>query len=294
MKILDYVKKLIPGMARSQVLDDIATARKIISEILIPGWESVDAQFGSGYKAPENKALVDKISAHLRGKIKGALAKATIGVLNGLLETLSYLESTVVESFDDEIARDGLTYRKATILRWVDLVIFMTDYSRALLRHIVGMEDHHALGHEHDITPGDVRYLEKNLAVYAGVLAVAAEGRKAFTKALDEIPEILVDEENDAVVKSTLGASRSDALQLGFLSPSTSPIYWFRMQAANRAVARYQSALEEKRMLELKVLRMKENHKPGANPALDKQIAYQEARIARLNNEIRTWEERHG
>jgi hypothetical protein len=294
MKILEYVKKLIPGMARSQVLDDIATARKIISEILIPGWEAVDAQYGSGYKSPENKALLDKISAQLRGKVKGALSKATISVLNSLLETLTYLESVVVESFDDEIARDGLTYRKATILRWVDLVIFMTDYSRTLLRHIVGMEDAQSLGHPHDLAPGDIRYLEKNLSTYAGILAVAAEGKKAFTKALDEIPEILVDDENDAVVKSTLGAARADALQLGFLSPSTSPIYWFRMQAANRAVARYKSALEEKQMLQLKLLRMKENHKPGENPALDKQIAYQEARVARLNNEIRTWEERHG
>lgn len=66
------------------------------------------------------------------------------------------------------------------------------------------------------------------------------------------------------------------------------------MQAANRDVSRYHAALEERKALELRLLRMKEGQKPGENPALDKQIDYLSGRIQRLNGQIREWEERHG
>lgn len=294
MKILDYVKKLFPGIKRSQVLDDIKAAKQIISEILIPGWELAEAQFGANFKNADNRRYATQIGNALRGKVKGSFCKASVTVLQNLLETLTYLEGLVVEEFGDEIVRDSLTYRKATILRWVDLVMFLTDYSRVLLRHVVGMEDHDTHGQDHGLVPGDFNYLNKNLAAFAGVMVVAAEGKAVFTKAVEEIPEILVDDESTDAAKATIGIAKLDRLQLGFLTPNTSPIYWLRMQAANRDVSRYHAALEERKALELRLLRMKEGQKPGENPALDKQIDYLSGRIQRLNGQIREWEERHG
>src|SRR5205085_1966090 len=133
------------------------------------------------------------------------------------------------------------------------------------------------------IVPAEVRYLKDNFIQFCTIMANLIKPVTMIESQLQQIPDIVITDENSKTLEHTAGDSKIDPFSHGIVPICMNPIYHFRMRVAEWQVDRLNNAKEEKKLLELRKLKM-ERAKAGKKDAgLDKQIDYIQGRIENLD-----------
>lgn len=306
MKVLDYIKSLLPNFSKQNVLEDIRITRLVIATVAIPTYEKAMPIFA-------NRRMVNPgLQSHwetFRRNVKGAQGNNVLAVIDksfkNMLSTLDMMEKLIEKSYDDEIAGRGLTYYKAAVLQMIESITFAGDYALRYLNYVLVLEaselkkDADEAGVDIDdlsevIDPADIRYITDRFIDFCTVMATLIKPAEKVREEIETVPDIIVDEKTDAIMSSTQGQAKVDPFKHGLIPLSFNIIYHVRMRFAEWQHARYEAAKVEKDALELRILRMKKLLDSGSAPAgLEQQIQYTEKRLAELKLDLKKVEEQY-
>ncbi len=296
MKISIYLKRLLPKFSRGLVVDDLEQMEKILAQVNLPVLESIARQCnGKKFRAENTAKQIKLFEQQLRGLAKGNFADVLLSAHKRLTDVLRFLRSIAEQDLGDTVFRDGITYKRVTLLQYIEAMDFFLTHTRLWLRWILVSErfydDPSRENPSNVFTQAQQRMLEQNIGAFIESVRLVFNDRRALEEGFSSIPENLVyNDESAALVEKTTGVARLDPFSLGFFTPGTSPIYWLRMNLAEHRHKNYKKALEERTALELRLLTLDGDD----SPATLNEIEYTEGRLAKLELEIKKMEERHG
>lgn len=299
MKIKQFLAALVSRFNIGDLVDRIRNLRKVLKEADIPLWATASKEIRK-ISSPLGKRLEDAFSKQAKGLYKGTMVDGIYVAIRNSQLILDYLEELVATEFNhysQEILKDGLTFRKANIIQYVEAIEFFLSYSRRLVELLYVLEtiekDPTSQRLEDAFTPAELEAFDKERDNFVQSFKMASYDIKDLAKAFSEIPDAIASEDAEKVLEVTAGLTKLDPFgQRNFFS-TKSPVFHFQLWIAERQVWYYQRAIEQKKLVELRLLKLREDVKNGPDPKLEEQIQYQEARLDKLNRKIRELEEKY-
>lgn len=298
MNIMKFFSALLPSFERSRIVEDIDLLRTEVKDVVLPAYkQAASVTHGKKFGAKITQNFNELFVAAMPRYRNAGFVAGTLDFYSSLVDKLDMIDRLVGELFAKDVTKESLTYRKTAILQYLAAVRFANQYSaRALLRYLAA-EQNVALGREEAIdtqlSPGEKKWLEDNLAGYFQALKLLALPTKDLTSALNAIPEITVVPERYEVTKQTVGADKLDPLRLDLISANYNPIYFIRSLWAEYQVETYKRDKETKRALEFRVLALKQAYEGTQDARIQQQIEYTEGRIAKISAELAEKEARY-
>lgn len=299
MKVSNYIVSLLPSFEKRRVMEDIRVIRQELTENTLLPYQAADEFFNQwDFISGPVRDFDKRFQSRVKTDFKGNYVRVTYKVLNRISDNLDTLEALVDNYFSKDIMREGMTYLKANLLQYVETITFAMRYSRSLLRWTYAMEvaeqtENRELA-DHPLTPAEMQWLAKAEGDFGHAIRILSGTKRDLKKAVDDIPDVVINPDNADVVTRTLGLSKVDPLQIGLISSRLNPIYHIRMAVAEWQVQRYKTVAEERRLIEYRLMQMKELQKDGHTDArLGKNIEYTESRLEKMNYRLHRMEEKY-
>ncbi len=237
----------------------------------------------------------------MKGVARGSLTDILEGANVNAVVVLKLLEQMVNESFGEVIAKDGLDYRKATILQYVDHIRQFVTYQRNLVRFVTVLETNARFSNAETVedvfSPGELKELRAGWPVFITQVSLAIKKLTELQQAIAEIPEVAIDTSgagDERALGRVVGFNRLDPFNFRGFIQKNNPIFWLQMRWAAHQVDMYQAALEDRKALEQRLLYLRELERNDPNPQRAKVIAYHEQRLAKLNDKIMETRRKYG
>lgn len=285
MFLLDFIKTLIPVLNKSDVLEDVRVTKAELESTVIPSINQASENIKIiKLKAPKNKELVNVFFRNysLSNSSKNILAEIALK-LPVVLQNLVEVEKTFDEDTGKDIITDGVTNKKAIMLRAIEQISFLSRFTMDLL---VVLYNNEALDSGIDMeesieVPKIVNdRVTRNMGLYAILLSIYGDSKFTFDKRIANMPDVVLNETTSASVLSVYGAKNLDPINsplvMGF---DYNPIYHIRLLVAEWQASRYQSMKDKKKMLELRLLHLKLLEDKKSDPKIEKEISYIQSRV---------------
>jgi hypothetical protein len=294
MSMLEYVKSLLPSFGQDRIVDDLSRLRAELHELVLPSLEQAEKTFkGHAFQSDYAKGL----ETTLKRRFKDHKAEDLFGILHAIFKDapakIEALEKLVEASFAKDVTKEALTYRKANILKFIEIVGFAIQYTtRATLRVISGEADY-AGGRtaaegsaHHGVHQADVNYLDDKYVAWLDALVLLDQPARAIEEQLASVPEVTVAEGDHDAIAASVDAKRLDPLRQNFIAPSWNPIYHIRSYIAEYEVASINKSKEEKKLVELYLYKLKAKQKNEPTAAVERQIELVQDRLKKIDFKI--------
>ena len=302
MKILSFVKSLLPHVEREQVLEDLRVTIGELDDVVLPSYRAAGEHFRSN-KFKSEQALEMTMSFYQSFDLQGAQKQPTIinevdRRLPHLRDNADYISALIEELMDRDIYAEGLNAKKAALIRAAEHLSFASRYAVDLLSAIYGYEATEVDAQVSETmrrSPDFTKKIKANLSAFAAIISKYGIPRKDFEKIVLKIPDVGLSSKLSAVV-----AGMYKERDLDPISPSVvqgfvgNPIYHVRMMVAEYQVARYKANKEKSTSLSLQLMLLKEQQQNKKDPALEQRIRYTQDRIDKLEAENREVERELG
>lgn len=293
MKITTYIQTQISSLfGKSGLLEDLRFARAQfvqLPDIL----QRADKAFGSKFKSKEMKHAQQVFS----GVVKFSKGKGIFGFLAensaNIIETIDAIEAIVSGEFEEKIAAKGLNYRKANLVQLVDAITFTSRFTNKLLTYALKTEVAETRLEKQmvpiqttDMVPFEIEWFNKGLVPYCSAIAIVAKPATDIVARLDEIPDILAEDTNYGVLKSSMGETKIDPFLFSFHNFAWNPIRRLRMHAAEAKIARAKEAESELQMAKLRLLQLERTRQGKEDPGIEREIIYLQSLTDELTREL--------
>lgn len=299
MKILSFVKSMLPHLTKNQVLDDLRNTAQELDEIAKPSFKAAADFFRTAkFKSDEvNKAqtlFYSKFDRHGASKQSSFVGEIQMR-LQHLRENVDYIEDQIEAIFERDIFAEGLTAKKALLMRAAEHMSFISRMSLDVLNYIYTQEAR-AVGVDIETTvelsPAEIKHVELNMATFSSLLSDYGIPNKDFVKMFVSIPEIMVNSKSAAQVSQVFKETDLDPFQShyapGFIG---NPIYHLRLIISEWQAARYRANKDKKRMLELRLLHLELLNEKKADPKIEQEMEYTRNRVIKIERYLREVEE---
>lgn len=301
MNFQQYIRSLLPSFGKSRVLDDIRLLKEELDSHTLPPYENAAKVLGrrSRFQARDIQEFAKRFDKEVKTRTRGNFIVVIHETLKNTAQLLDTVEKLADKAYSNDIIAAGMSYYMANLLRYLETVSFVVRYSRKLLLWTYAAESNalenkvEEMGRE--LTKAEREWMQVHQEGFFRAITLLGKKPQELEQAFSEIPDMTIDPKTEDVVKRTVGLTRIDPLALGLIPIAFNPIYHIRMAVAEWQVSRYKAAQEEKRLLEFRLLRLKELEagKPG-DVKLQEQIEYNTARLEKLNFKLAKMEEKYG
>lgn len=299
MKIMAFVKSLLPRLDKDDVLEDITVTKTELKTGVLPSLASAKTCFKAmGIKSDQALALQKTFYTNftVRGlKRQENLISEMAEAFPKVLANLEYIETQVEDLFNRDILREGLSARKAILLRSAEQISFLTRFSIDVLNLIYVYE---ARAKNTELIEGfegsdRVREMvEKNIFIFALLLKTYSQSDEDFKKVIFELPDTVINSQTEATVISVYKEHELDPMSSAMVQGfEGNPIYHLRLIFAEWQANRYKNFSDKKRMLELRLLHLKMLNEDKSSPGLEKEIEYIQGRVEDLDYKLKKMEE---
>lgn len=289
MNLLQFIKTLIPHVSKTDILEDIRVTKGELEQVTIP----TVAQAASYFKlnklvSEENKSLFNVFSRnYTNGKITASLSFATLieEDLKTVLKNLLYIEKAATELFTEDVVTEGMSLKKAIVLRALDQIVFISRFTIDLITYVYYEESKAVSGDQEtlDITPAVKARVSKYISIYARLLSVYGNKKFVIEKRLDNLPDVILSDKTSEALVSTYGEHELDPIsEINVLGFDGNPIYHIGLLIAEWQADRYKSMKDKKKMLELRLLYLNMQTENKADPRVEKEIEYIQSRIDKI------------
>lgn len=293
MKILQFVQSLLPTFSKDKALDDLRITHTEIKEFTIPAYDSaVKFMDKWDFKSEVITGMFDQFKRIVKGA-NGDNPVITIHKsFKNILENHEQIENAIAKTYSEDEAGAGLSYKKANLLQFSECLAFVSKYARKFLVfiyvHETAQYENGGTSIADSLTKAEVLWIEANFVNFCTVLNIVSGNPSMIKRQLEDIPDIIVTEENAGTLGSTIGENKVDPFQMKFIPTWLNPIYHVGMFVAEWQAERYKEAKEELKLLQLRKLNLEkinaDKDKPDA--ALQKEITYMETRIKSVSYKI--------
>lgn len=295
MTVAKYLSSLLPNFERSQINEDIRLLKEELNERTLGPFEAASEHFKrDGFQSREAKEFNNLFQRSVKTDVRGDWTLVCHTAFARLDDVLDHLNGTVDKNFAKDITKEGMTYLRANILRYLEAASFAMRYARKTLLWSYAKEHEAALGSSpsEPLSKAEVSWLITNRQTFFRAIEILSTKPKEAEKFFKNIPNMVIIPDEVEVAQATVGATRLDPFHLGILPIKLNPIYHVRMAIAEWQVARHKASQEEKKALEYRLLALKELRENGERDAkLEQNIEYTEARLKKLNFKLAQMEE---
>jgi len=299
MKILEFIKNLLPHIDKTKVVEDARITIAELDNIVIPSYKNAtDALKMIKLVADTNKdkTVIFYRNIDLQNKSKQGSFIADIYLrLPYIKENTEFLLEQVEELMERDIINEGLTAKKAILLRALGSMSFISRFSIDLL-NAVYVEESLFISKDGEettrLSPAVTKYIDTNFPKYIKVLSEYGIPNKVFVKIIGELPEITISSKNSNGIAGLYKESDIDPFASAYISHFTnSPIYTISLMVAEWQSSRYKANKDKKRMLELRLLRLRMINEDKKDPKLQQEIDYIQGRVDRISRRLAEIEE---
>lgn len=287
MNLMSFIKSLVPHIAKNDVLEDIRITKQELESSTIPVAAQAAEHFKiSKMKSSGAKALVNIFYRNYGLARQGSTTSIATEIsdkLKVVLENLIFIEKEFEQNASSDIIADGITAKKAIMLRALDQITFISRFTMDFFTVIYHDEANDANNDVEDnvsVPKIVLDRVDRNTAMYAGLLSVYGDKNFAFEKRFASIPEVLLSDKTQDAVAATYGERNVDPYQapyiLGFVG---NPIYHVRLLIAEWQADRYKSMKDKKKMLEMRLMHLQLLQENKNDAKLEQEIAYIQSRI---------------
>ena len=301
MKFNTYIGSMLPSFTKGRMLEDLGCIREELRENTLPPFKSSSESFGNlKFDSQWNKKFEEQFKKEINFKHKGNFITGMYTALQTCLERLDVIESLIQRYYNaDDVLRDAMTATRINLLQSLEVISFVTRYSRQVLMVALAYEfDAKSADNapSFNISAGEMEWVTSKQRHFLTCLNVImkVKNNDEFEKIIDGLPNAVVSEDSYDVILGTQGQSKIDPMQFGLIPLVLNPIYHIRMLIADWQVSRYKAAQEEKRMLEFRLLKLKLQSTGKADAKLDQNIEYTEQRLQQLNFKLHKMEQEYG
>lgn len=299
MQILKFFKSLLPSFEKSTLMEDLRIARDEIVSSTLPPYETAVAHFDStAFADAEVKGFDKELLKAVRTRIRGNSIRVIYEALQLSQDHLTMLESLADDQFSEDIVKQGMSYLKANILQTIQCVAFVSRYSRTLLNWILVCEAYAnktpgARPPEKVLKRPELKYLNEHKQAFFHSLGIMLQSTKDLEKTLKAIPNMIIEEENFDVAKRTVGLTKLDPLEFNLLPMRVNIFYGVGMIVAEWQASRFKAAKEERKLLELRLLQLREEYRESPNAKLQENIEYNQERLDKVKYKLVKLEEKY-
>ena len=297
--LFKFLGNLMPTLKRSSILEDLKTTSSELNETLIPSYSDLASHFQLiKLKSPEMKEI-DKIF-YQEFKFKGSKQASLFGDISirtsNLSSNLEFVQDSIEKLLETDVVREGLSAKKAVLLRLAESFAFITRYAMDLADYAFWYEAKAYDGDiakQYDMTPNKIKRITKGIRAFGRCMTDLSEAPDVFRKQVGEIPEVHLTQKDQDVITSLYPPKKLNPFESSFgISGFTySPVYHVRLLYAEWQTARYYSMKDKKRALSVKLLYLKELKEAGdKNPQLETEINYLQKRIDNYDRDIHEME----
>lgn len=298
MKILNFIKALFPRLDKDRVLEDLRVTSTELDTVVIPSFTHGAEYFRTNkIKSDANKDLSDDFyrKFDLQGISKspnfiGEIARR----LPYLRENIDYVKDQIEELMERDILSEGLTAKKAILLRSAEQMSFVSRFAVDLLNMVYVNE---AISSDAEVEENlrlsehDVKKITKNVGIFATWLSDQGIPNKDYVKLYLKIPEVIVNSRSENAVIAAYKEKDIDPFTSPYVSGfNGSPIYHVRLIVAEWQAARYKANKDKKRMLELRLLHLSLMNEKKSNSKIEEEIEYTRNRIEKIESYLRETE----
>lgn len=303
MKLGKFLQTIKSKFYIRDLVNTIRAIQRAMLQTDLPVWNAAKADLKT-LKSEDAKKWDKVVQAGIKGTLRGNTCDLVYEGLVNAQKILTHLENSLSSEFDhqtQELVKDGLSVRRATIIQYIDAMRLFSDYGRRVLHWLVVKEEIAALAvgdvvEDDTFSVGELKRLDEELPAFIHSLKLAHVDVKDLEKAFTEIPEVVGTSETEETVGRTVGMSTVDPFMMRNFNYTSTPFYWFGIRIAEWQVYWYDRAVAEQHTIESRLLRLRQRKRGNteADPKLDEQIEYNEERLAKVKGKIRDKEERYG
>jgi hypothetical protein len=295
MKIPFYLTSLLPSFGKDRILEDINVTRGEITEFTHPAYGIAAPDFKSWtFKSEHMKTLIQAFGRNLKGQGHDNFVVAIEKGFKPILANLDEVKRLVEATYGDDVGGVGITYLKANLLQFVELIGFVSKYARKLLIYTYAAETEmypdSGTVFTDSITPAEIEWINANVVNFCTAFNIVTMPPEQVKKSINDVPDIVVKQENAHAMEQTLGDKKLDPFSMRLIPTWLNPIYHVRMFVAEWQTNRYHEAKAELQLLQLHRLHLEKLKDGKADASLKQQIEYTENRIRKISNKLRDME----
>lgn len=293
-QFLDYLRSLLPRLKREDVMEDLRFTGDELTNNVIPAYkEAVHFLKANKFESDTLNEMSVAFSRNLKVKGKGSnFIQVVDSFLTDIDANLKFTVASLEALLEHDVLKDGLTAKKANLVRAAEYFSFITRYSLDLLDYVYMQETKAKGGSVADMPPVKEKSIQDNIVNFAILLNSIALKPVEFEKLFAEMPDVVVNEKTfnalAAVYKPENLSSISSPLMRNF---EGNPLYHLRLMVAEWQADRYKACKDRKRVLELRLLNLKMLAEDNQDPRLQREIDYIQSRIEGIEYKMRKMEE---
>ncbi|WP_233875180.1 hypothetical protein [Paraburkholderia adhaesiva] len=288
MKLTTYITALFPRLRKDIVLDDIRNTRVELVTSTLPAFTVATQLLGKWkWKSEEMQGFAASFGQLVA---KGSMFETIEAGLKGSEATLMLAEMFVTKTYNEEISAEALTFRKASVLQFIEAVAFVSRFARKLanmalvVEAIPYAEDGETFMHA--LQPGEVKWISENFVSFCTMFHAVSAPVKSIEETFEAIPDIVIRNADFGALKEAVGESKLDPFRFGFVPVQMNPFYRFGKMQAEWQVERFNEAKDELKLVQLRKLRLEKLLAKKPDAALEHEIEYMENRVQGLNARI--------
>lgn len=297
MRIPQFLASLLPTFSKNRIVEDINITTGEITEYTHPAYSIATPDFKNHKFSSERlKPFLGSFERHIKGR-----GNFIVNIDSGWKTVLANLEETkrlVEATYNEDVGGAGITYLKANLLQFVELVAFTSKYARKLLIFVYAAETEKypdsGTVFTDSIKPAEIEWLQSNMQNFGLAWNIVTTDPAEFKKKIKEIPDIVVKQEAADAVSAAIGDRKLDPFSMRLIPVWMNPIYHVRMFVAQWQTERYHEAKAELQLLQLHKLHLQKLKEGKPDAALKQQIEYTENRISKISAKIADMEAEAG
>jgi hypothetical protein len=291
MKIPYYLTSLLPTFGKDRILEDINVTRGEISEFTHPAYAIAAPDFKTWkWKSERLATIAGSIDRQMKKPAHENYVTAIEKSFKPMLANLDEVKRMVEATYNDDVGGAGITYLKANLLQFVELIGFVSKYARKLLIYTYAAETEtypdSGTVFTDMIVPADIEWLTQNVVNFSTAFNIVTVPPAEVKKQLSQIPDMVVKQENSEAVTAALGESKLDPFRMKLIPIWLNPIYHVRMFVAEYQTNRYHEAKAELQLLQLHKLHLEKLKEGKPDAKLAQEIQYTQSRVQKLSYKI--------
>lgn len=298
MKIIDFVRALLPRIEKDKLLEDMRVTIGELDQVVIPSYQS-SADYFKQHKlqANDSKDLSDSFYRNYdrRGGKQASFINEIALVMPNVKQNAAYVQKLIEELMEHDIINEGLTAKKAILVRAAEMFSFVSRYSVDLLNYVYVQEANEAgadVEESLQLCPAAVKHVTVHIAKFAAILSDYGIPNTEFDKLISNVPDVIVNSKTVNSIKGLYKEIDIDPFSSSYIVSFTgNPIYHIRLMIAEWQANRYKSQKEKKKMLELRLLHLKLSQEKKSNPKIQQEIEYIQGRVDRIERYLKDVEE---
>lgn len=296
MNILSFVQSLPSVLERRDIIN-------ILDQLAVEYDDTVGpivADMQEAFKGTVQKSnLAKRMDTVMRRHVNysGGSLELILTTLINVRGCFEVIRKDIRSVFSVSFTNTNLSFDKANVLKFVEALAFYIRYARKYMLFLVAAEAT-TIGKATapKWTSAENDWIESNMDQFAGLYVAMAQPPSEFKARLSKASNAQVEEATFQVAQQTLGASKTDPLQMAGFSPRSNPFMLVGKFIAEMQVERYAAAKEEYYGLQLRLQEMRDiqNGTGGGNPMQQKLIQQYEKRVSEYEYTMSRIEEKAG